>query len=608
MDISIIQDRLVGFGSETSTEGSVELIAKSKYIYDDNTQGLRVESLLWCANVWSKAMDATDTHPLLVQSGLKSHGLKCQGDILLIPMYDVSGTVHGIQFIGPNGINNITTGANKTGFFFPISDPSEGVVVITANFSTAAIIHETTGLCVLVAFEVGNILPVAEVIRGNCPGYRIFTTLSTDINDFHELERHDRGQQLIEDATLVMAVTPCDGHGYDAVTCKSAQIVDCDVVTDNTGITGARREELPDGGIDLVDVVPCKDPVDPVLLLNDIASIIKRFVICSDNVLFAVTLWIAMTWFSDVLQVAPLALVTAPEKRCGKSLLLSLIGRLSFRPLTASNITSAALFRVLEAWKPTLLLDEADTFMKRNEELRGVINCGHTRDSAYIIRIVGEKPTRFGVWGPKAIAGIGKLADTLMDRSIVMEVRRKLPNESTERLRYADPEIFESVVSKLARFANDNKERVRSSRPYLPETLNDRAQDNWEPLLAIADIAGGEWPDRARHAALAISGGSSPIHSIGTELLSDIQVIFSAKKIDRIFSKDLIKELCVDDERRWATFNRGRSISPRQVSSQIHEYGIVSRSIRIGPETAKGFFAVQFEEAFRRYLPPLGGN
>ncbi|MBK8318826.1 MAG: hypothetical protein IPL05_09715 [Betaproteobacteria bacterium] len=166
-----------------------------------------------------------------------------------------------------------------------------------------------------------------------------------------------------------------------------------------------------------------------------------------------------MTWFMDVVQVAPLAVITAPEKRCGKSQLLFLLGRLVHRPMAASNITSAALFRAVDAWKPTLLVDEADAFMKDNEELRGLLNCGHTRDSAYIIRVVGDDhtPKRFNVWGAKALAGIGHLADTIIDRSIVLELRRKLPHEEVLRLRHAEPGLFDDLSAKLARFAIDTR-------------------------------------------------------------------------------------------------------------------------------------------------------
>ena len=130
-------------------------------------------------------------------------------------------------------------------------------------------------------------------------------------------------------------------------------------------------------------------------------------------------------------------MITAPEKQCGKSQLLTLIGKLSNRPLVASNITTQSLFRVVEAFSPTLLIDEADSFMRENEDLRGIINSGHTRQSAFAIRCVGDnhEPTRFSTWGAKAISGIGSLPDTIMDRAIIFNLRRKLPGEEVERLR-----------------------------------------------------------------------------------------------------------------------------------------------------------------------------
>jgi len=357
-------------------------------------------------------------------------------------------------------------------------------------------------------------------------------------------------------------------------------------------------------GLEIDNVEPWPEPVNPAQLLTDISACVNRFIVCEPDTANTVALWTAMTHFIDVVQVAPLAMITAPEKRCGKSQLLFLLGRLVNRPLTASNISPAALFRAIDAWQPTLLVDEADAFMKENEELRGLINCGHTRDSAYIVRVVGENftPTKFNVWGAKAISGIGHLADTLMDRAVVLELRRKLPHESVERLRHAEPGLFNMLASKLARFADDYRSQVWAARPHLPEQLNDRAQDNWEPLLAIADTAGGDWPQLARSAALKLSGTESDAMSIGVELLADIQEIFDIKKIDKIFTADLINALCEDDEKLWATYNRGKAISPRQVSSRLKGYSIESKTIRVGYDTRKGFTKEQFIESFERYL------
>ncbi|MGZ8176173.1 MULTISPECIES: DUF3631 domain-containing protein [Methylobacter] len=366
----------------------------------------------------------------------------------------------------------------------------------------------------------------------------------------------------------------------------------------------AERKGNDSTGLEIDSIEPWPEPVEPAQLLIDVAKCIRRFIVCETETVTAAALWVAMTHFIDVVQIAPLAVITAPEKRCGKSQLLFLLGRLVQRPLTASNISPAALFRAIDAWQPTLLVDEADAFMRENEELRGLINCGHTRDSAYIVRVVGENftPTKFNVWGAKAISGIGHLADTLMDRAVILELRRKLPHESVERLRHAEPDLFNTLAAKLARFADDYRGLVRDARPHLPEQLNDRAQDNWEPLLAIAGVAGGGWPQWARSAALKLSGAESDAMSVGVELLSDIQEIFDTNKADKIFTCGLIEALCSDEERPWATYNRGKPIAPRQVSNKLKGYGITSKDVRIGYEVKKGFFKDQFQESFGRYL------
>jgi putative DNA primase/helicase len=249
---------------------------------------------------------------------------------------------------------------------------------------------------------------------------------------------------------------------YDRIRESEAEMLGVRVSTLDKAVAAARREES-ETVQGLKDIAPWPDKIEPAQLLMDIVEAVRRFIVCQPETAHAVTLWAAMTWFIDVVEIAPLAVITAPEKRCGKSQLLFVLMRLVKRALAASNISPAALFRCIDAWAPTLLIDEADAFMRENEELRGLLNCGHTRDSAFTVRVVGDNhtPTQFNVWGAKAIAGIGHLADTLMDRAIKLELRRKLPNESVDRLRYAEPNLFPDLAAKLARFAIDYREQVR---------------------------------------------------------------------------------------------------------------------------------------------------
>lgn len=394
---------------------------------------------------------------------------------------------------------------------------------------------------------------------------------------------------------------------YDRIRKTEADKLGVRVEILDRAVKDVQRDNVDDSG--LPDVEPWEYPIEPASLLGDISTTVSRFIVCDKEIADSVALWVSMTWFIDVVQVAPLAVITAPEKRCGKTQLLTILGKLSYRPLSASSISPAALYRCIESWKPTLLLDETDAFLRENEELRGVINSGHTRDNAYVIRTVGDDhtPKRFSTWGAKALSGIGNLSDTLMDRAIILELRRKLGHENVERLRYAEPDLFITLSRKLARFANDYRDAVRLARPHLPESLNDRAQDNWEPLLAIADTAGDEWSKRGRDAALKLSGSESndQIMTVGIELLLDIKSVFEEKRADRLRTKDLIECLCEDDEKPWATYNRGKPIAARQISKKLSGYGIkTNQTINFGVGTAKGYLKEYFIEAWKRYLPP----
>jgi putative DNA primase/helicase len=412
------------------------------------------------------------------------------------------------------------------------------------------------------------------------------------------------------DAQIIQRLATLSPLEYDRVRADEAKALGVKATALDKQIAAHRKETKPEIQDIFTVADPWPDAVIPADLLDDIADTIRRFIVCPDETADAAALWVSMTWFIDVVQVAPLAVITAPEKRCGKSQLLFILGRLVNRPLTASNITPAALFRSIDLWSPTLLIDEADAFMKDNEELRGLLNCGHTRDSAYIIRTVGDDftPTRFNVWGAKALAGIGHLSETLMDRAITLELRRKMPHENVDRLRHAEPGLFGGLVSKLARFSDDYRAALREARPTLPNALHDRAQDNWEALLAIAGLAGADWLDRATRAALKLSGSDSENLSVGVELLADIKELFDHNKADKISTADLITALCDDDEKPWATYNRGKPISPRQVSKRLGEYGIKSKGVRIGHHTPKGFEIDQFKEAFNRYLVDLSAT
>ena len=346
--------------------------------------------------------------------------------------------------------------------------------------------------------------------------------------------------------------------------------------------------------------------VDGAELLDDLRSLAQRFLILphdGDNV---IALWALFTYTIDVAGVAPILALLSPEKRCGKTTTLELLKRLARRALPASNVTPAALFRSVEKWTPTLLVDEADTFLRDRDELRGIINSGHTRATAFVLRTEGDNhdPVQFSTWCAKAIALIGKLPDTIEDRSIVLTLRRKLRSECLEKLRHADPAEFETLRRKCVRWARDNAHRLRAARPSVPEALNDRAADSWEPLLAIADLAGGRWPELARETACQVSRAGAESDSLRVELLRDIQAMFKRLGVDRIPSELLVDELCKSAETRWADFSRGgKRITQRQLAGLLKLFEIQPRDIRFDSGVKKAYAVDWFQDAFRRYIP-----
>lgn len=642
-----------------------ERIEQSRAARDKARDEVRAACRVNAEKMLTAAHDVSADLDYIVAHGITPYGARQLRDMLLIPVYKEKALT-GLQIITPEG-KKFLTGTEKAGAYLAIKGKGKTVYLLE-GWADACKVHELTGATCIVCFDCGNLEAVAREIRAKGPDYDMIVVADNDrltagnpgltkaraaalatgarlaiptfpgddgkdVCDLAAISGAAAVLACLEAAAMVDPLSlPSPDTGtttetatessidpltaavyrlaklspleYDKVRKEEAKALGVRPGTLDTVIKGARKEEVNDSPFE--EVEPWPNPVDGAALLTTISTTIRRFIICGQETAYAVALWVAMTWFIDVVQVAPLAVITAPEKRCGKSMLLFLIGRLVPRPLMSSSISPSALFRSIDAWQPTLLIDEVDACLKDNEELRGLINCGHTRDSAFTIRCVGDDhtPKKFNVWGAKALSGIGHVADTLMDRSIILELRRKLPHESVDRIRHAETGLFNDLCQKLARFADDNSERVRLARPDLPPSLNDRAQDNWEPLLAIATVAGGDWFKIGTAAALKLSGGESLSMSIGTELLADIQEIFEHKKVDRISSVDLIKELCADDEKPWCTFNKGFQIKPRQIAARLKGYGIHSKTIRIGfGETPKGYEVSQFKEAFSRYIP-----
>ncbi len=412
------------------------------------------------------------------------------------------------------------------------------------------------------------------------------------------------------DMEAILRLSSLTQMDYDRVRKNEAKRLNIRVSILDAQVLAVRNAGKETQSLPFAEVEPHPEPVEPAALLDEISKLICQFMVIEAYQADAAALWVTMTWFIEEIQIAPLGLIDAPEKACGKTVLLDLFGKLSRRPLPAANCSLAALYRAVELWLNTLLIDEADTFLGDNLELYGVINAGYSKSNGYVLRCepVGDtyEPKAFAVFSAKALAGI-KLAKHLpeatMSRGIIFNLRRKLSSETISRLRHADPAIFMAITAKLARLAVDYSKQVREARPKLPEQLCDRDQDNWEALLAVAGLAGDGWIKKAEAAALKLSAISKE-RTAGTsnELLQDIQSVFDTKRVDRIKTVDLIDALCEDVEAPWATYNRVKPIGARQLVNLLKPYDIKPEKIYINLIESRGYDKTFFTDAFNRYL------
>jgi hypothetical protein len=361
----------------------------------------------------------------------------------------------------------------------------------------------------------------------------------------------------------------------------------------------------------LADPEPWPGGVDGAELLDEIRDTFKRFIALPAQAAVALALWVLHTHAIKTAYLSPLLAITSPQKRCGKTTLLEVLACLVRRPLSASNVTAAALFRVIEAREPTLLVDEADTFLAKHEELRGILDSGHTRSSAQVVRTVGDnhEPRIFRTFGAKAIAAIGALSGTLEDRAVVIHMHRRAAGERVERIRRDRIEgQLLPLRRQAARWVVDHVEGLRTADPATPSTLHDRAADNWRPLLAIAEAAGGHWPALARAAAVALSASGGDDSEAGVMMLADLRSLFDARGAERLASASIVDHLSTLEGRPWPDWRRDKPINQNGLARLLKPFGVRPKTVRIGTETPKGYERPDFEEAWKRYLPAGEGT
>jgi hypothetical protein len=414
-------------------------------------------------------------------------------------------------------------------------------------------------------------------------------------------------------ATVAFVYLPTDAGkvGVDDFLAAGASLADVEALTLDElrplgGTTPGDGDQLG-----LLDDVP-DEPGHEVL--DDVERFIGRFVAFpAVEALEAVTLWVAHTWAIDALDSTPRLSVRSPEKQSGKTRLLELLELLARRARLSVSMTVAYMFRSIEASCPTLLIDEVDTIFgkraeKNHEELRALINAGHRR-GATVGRMVGEGAAMaakdFACFCPVAMAGLGRLPDTIHDRCVVIELRRRARDEDVEpyRLRHVRGEANE-LARRLAAWAARHHDELAAADPEMPEGITDRPADCWAPLLAVADVAGGGWPTLARDTCLKLDEArAADDGSIGVRLLGDVRTIFTDAGTDRLASATIVEALARIEEAPWGDWY-GKPVTTRWLAAHLRPFAVRPRNMRTDTDAVvKGYFAEDLHDAWTRYVP-----
>jgi putative DNA primase/helicase len=656
-------------GRELTTAERAEIKQKAEATAKARTESKaqdQAKAAVKARRLWDSAADLSQAHGYLQRKNIEPHAARLKYSSALIPLFDEAGALVNLQFIRSDGLKTFLKGGRVKGCSYRI-DGDGSRIVIAEGFATAASIHEATGATVIVAFDGGNLLPVAGAVRKQSPDADIIIAADDDwkrkgnpgitkatevaraigaklavpqfgINrrdkdtDFNDLATFIGLEAVKRDIDAAVAPEPAPEQiDLKAEIARLAKLGKAEY--DRERVPAAKRLGIRLGTLDEEvakqrsaassenddpahwRVEPWDKPVDGAALLDEIAAIFGRYLVLPRHIATVLALWTMHTWCIDATDISPYLIVKSPEKRCGKTTLLIILLFLTRRSELASNISPAAIFRYIERKNPALLIDEADTFVKGNDELRGILNSGHTRAAAYVIRTVeiggDHVAKRFSTWAPKAIATIGDLADTLADRAITIVMQRRNRDQKIERLRRRDNTEFTKLRRMALRFAQDNMEALLEAdaddRTQVPAELNDRAADNWRPLFAIADRAGGDWPQLAREAALALSGGASgDTDTMRVKLLRDIRSVCidaSGYPMDRVRTTELISRLTADPEMPWAEYHKGKPINANQLAKLLGQFGLVSGNLRFDVGTqAKGYNLQLFGETWEKYL------
>ena len=589
---------------------------------------------------------------------VNAYGLRFYNGQIIVPVRNIEGELVGLQYIKPDGTKRFLPGTQKKGSFHLIGEPT-GLIAIAEGYATAATIHQATGWSVAVAFDAGNLIHVSKALRKKYPDSQIVICGDSD-------KAGQAGAKKVAHAVNASIVTPTipDGKGTDwndlaaleGLDTVKTQLLDA-AGTGTDDSTEAKLSELAelkqsnliaygqarkgvakelgisvailDQEVDrriaaaippeedtalavVEDLEPWEETVIGSYLLNEIREMLRKHLVLPEQADTALAAWTLGTYCMDAWKIFPKILLNSPTMQCGKTTCMEVLQSLARRQYLASNITAPGLFRVIDMYGPTLFLDEADTFLKDNRELNGIINSGHTKSGASVTRLVGDDhtPKAFSTWCPQVIAGIGFQKGTLHDRSIHILLHKKKASDDIQKVPFDIQEQNIDIRRKCLRWAQDNHQKlVTLSKEVTPPPCgNDRTQDNWIPLFTIAQAVQSFWIqdvlDSYNHHAKHVHTGPD----YGVMLLEDMRQLFNIKSA--WWSKDIVTKLKEMEDRPWNDWGEG-GLTQSSLSAMIKNFGIGPERIWLEGKGGKkkrqrGYNVAWFKDVFERYLPASG--
>ena len=397
---------------------------------------------------------------------------------------------------------------------------------------------------------------------------------------------------------------------YERCRKKEAKRLEMRAIVLDNEVKSARPKDEKGNDLGLLDPEPWVEEVDGDDLLDRIVAGLCRYVVMPPNAAAVVALWCIHAHVFEAWQHTPRLAIGAPEKGCGKSLLMDVISQLVPRALQTDSLSEAVAFRLAESHHPVFLIDECDTHLASknpDDGLRGILNSGHAKGKR-ALRCTGDdhEVKGFNTFTPVVLAGIGNLPPTLSDRSIRIVLQRRRADERVQDFRSDRAGHLHDLASQAARWTADHKEELLRLDPTMPGGLFNRRADVWRPLVAIADVAGGGWPERVRMVAVALESSAANESESNTVLLiGDIRTAFEQYGDDKMPSAKLAEYLNGMEDRPWPEYGRDRKpITAVQIARLLKRHTISPASVRVGDKTPKGYHLDQFKNAFARYLPP----